>query len=269
MALPSIGGVDMGAALSAIAEQIYPLAAWVGGPDKFIPPEQTQTPGGLPWRKPGNSLSVQSLKLMEGFDELLAQPGAGDYLVVRWNGVKQNPLANWPLVETATQWRTERGLPPSPSRFSPEASDNFEYVEGTGDARKPVARKNFYDRCFVQLAAVVTKQNPGNAKDWEKVLGDLRADKEQAWDAGPTGTGGANVQSSAFLKRFALDLSTLLLGPRPTSSGLGGQWNFAMQIELGEHRKPGNAFTVGDARDATEAFRAKVVEGTMKTMGKN
>lgn len=260
MKLPTIDGIEVGPLIESLADLIFPLESWMSEADKFVPPENAVGFNGLPWRQPGRSLSVKTLHLVESFAEIYAEVAPGDGVAGRWNAIDANPFAAW-AVATATPaaWRSARNLPAIAKHFSPEASDNFEYaVANANGSADPITRKDFYDRCFAQLVSVFKLRQPIGLVEWQHILDDMKTDQGVSvigWDDATAG-----IKSSVFVRRLGMDLATALLGERPKGSRLTGMWHHAMQIELGEHRRPGNAYGVNETRTAVENVRRKSAE---------
>jgi len=238
--------------LAALADAVFPLAAWIQESDKYTPPTHQTKP--LPWRGEFQTLSVESLKCIEFFEQSLEEDDE-DKFVARFLEVAQAPLTHSALGEKMKAWRKARGLGVEDLRFAPQLSENLDFTA----AGQPVTRAEFYDSGFKQLKNVFDLRQPVGPVEWSHVAKDLLDDKDKSvtgWDAAQSG-----VRSSAFVRAFVREILVILLGGKLDFAGRSDKrWNFALAIELGEHRRPGNAYTVHDTRQTVQQFRAKLTE---------
>lgn len=229
---------ELRAILANLAAGLFPLAKWIAEPSKYTPPQSD-----LPWRQPGRSLTPTDMGVIEFFEALLKETAGDAVLLARWAEIEANPLKWTPLADV-TQWRAERGLQTSAS-FGITQSGNVP-VDGDG---KPLSRGDFYVTCWPLLVTAVNARKPADANAWEAFALELVTDRCPQW---PTP---AAVKSSTFVTQFARDLLYAMLGMR---TALTDPWEFALLIELGEHRRVGNAYTPEDVRKTVHALRSVI-----------
>ena len=238
--------------LAALADVVFPLAAWIQEPDKYTPPSHQTKP--LPWRGEFATLSVESLKCIEFFEQSLEQEHEDESFIARFLEVAQAPLSHSALGERMKAWRKARGLGVADVRFAPQLSDNIEFTA----AAQPLMRGEFYKLGFKQLKNVFDLRQPVGPVEWGHVAKDLLDDKDKSvtgWDSAQSG-----VKSAAFVRAFVREILVILLGGKLDLGRSDKRWNFALAIELGEHRRPGNAYTVHDTRQTVQQFRTKLTE---------
>jgi len=223
--------------LTSLADGLLPLAKWVGEPTKYKPAQSD-----LPWRQ-GDSLSAERMGVAEFFEKLLRETSDEEKLLARWAEINRNgpPFTPFKQVET---WRKARGLEAA-MRFGIVQSGNVA-VDGEG---KPVARASFYTKCWPLVIQAVRARNPVGPDAWEAFAKELFVDQCPQWPAT------APVKSSTFATQLARDVLYAMLGMRPPASD---PWEFALLIELGEHRRVNNAYTPEDVRKTVYTLRALI-----------
>jgi hypothetical protein len=223
-----------------LAEGLFPLARWVAEPTKYVPPQSD-----LPWRQAGQQLTPKRLGVIEFFENLLNGSAAEAELLARWAQVDAQ-LAKMTPDSDLGRWRAARKLQVPPS-FGLAQSANVP-LDGEG---KPVARADFYALCWPLLVTAVAGRQPAGPDAWEALALELFNDRCPQWPIS------AGVKSSTFATQFAKDLLYAMLDMRTPASD---PWRFALLIELGEHRRVGNAYTPEDVRKTVYALRARLSE---------
>ena len=272
MGLPA----DIKPAISMIADVILPLEEWIKEPGKFLPDEPK------PWRDPYKpKLSAENLGFLEHFDAILTREESFidsydiDEFLQRAAALVDDPLAHCPLGRTnmaarrlAWGFRADDDNP----KFAANLGDNVDYLQKKESTPKvwveyPVSRQTFYDACWKELRVVINLHKPSSNKDWQVLVSDLRLDaKDEAkktksgWDATRIGIGiGIGIESSQFIVALARDIVAYVLSHKCKAPS-GADWASAVPIELGERRRPGNAFTAKDTEDAVKRMKAKLDE---------
>jgi hypothetical protein len=246
--------------LASIADALFPLETWSNEADKHIPPEHQAKP--LPWRGERDTLSIESLKSVRCFERSLAEEHDDDALIDRFTTLVRDPLEFCPIAEMKA-WRKLRGLPEADVRFAADLGENIEHtiVDRSG-RRWPVSHRGFFQRCWVQLKNVCELRQPVGSVEWGHLVKDLLDDKDKSvtgWDAGQLG-----VKSSEFIRAFVHEMLLTLLDGKHELGRSDERWNFALPIELGEYRRPGNRYAVGDTRNSVQQFRAKLAEAARR-----
>lgn len=243
--MPALLDPSLRAVLQNLAEAIVPLSEWLAKPDKFVPPEQN-----LPWRAPGATLTTQDLKAIPFFENLLALDVGDEKIEARWRQLESAALKFNPLPDAA-QWRADRKLEPTPA-FGTAASDNVVIgLDVPQKGKQTRSRASFYDACWPLLKNAAQAANPTMPAAWKSFSENLFGDKVTDWAPSQS------PKSSEFIKQFAKDILYALLGMK---GDVAEPWIFAVLIELGEHRRVGNAYTVDDTQAAVNAFKAKLKE---------
>ena len=235
---------ELQAILPSLADAILPLTEWIRDPAKYKPPDAAT----LPWRV-SNSLTTTDLGLMPFFQKLLEADAGDERIRERWESLIGDPLQFSPLANVKT-WRAARDLE-AEARFG--AADSANVVITGGEKNKPaepMSRTSFYQAAFPLLKASVALTNPSGAPSWQSFANDLLVDKHAAWPVT------AAVKSSEFLKQFARDALYAVLGM--TNEAVAEPFRFAVLIELGEHRRVGNALSREHAAQVTDALMKKV-----------
>ena len=270
MGLPA----DIKPALSMIADVILPLEEWIKESGKFLPTEPQ--PLKMTWREEGSpALSVESLGFLEHFDAILSEENSfidsydmGKFLQ-RLETQVDDPLVHCPLNKNDKQLMSARRLAwgfradKDKPRLAANLGDNVDYIQKKGQSKVqyPVSRKDFYAACWDQLRTVIAFRNPRNSRDWQKVVAALKLDaKDEAkksksgWDADLSG-----IESSQFVVALARDIVAYVFS-HECKAPSRADWASAVPIELGERRRPGNAFAASDTNAAVALMKAKLDE---------
>lgn len=243
-----------GQALKKLAEALFPLKDW-------FPADPTkrafQPAPPLDWRPSANqqNLSINDLKVIEFLEALMNHDEDDRKLAERWRIVAKKPLAFHDALPGRKNWRKSRrledgtpALDPNNAAFGAAASANFILVE----AGEPVTRGEFYEECLGPFMAVVNKLEANLS--WVDLAAALLGDKFSAPDAVPSWPAGI-PKSSEFIKQFCKDVSYAALNFQCPAAG---RYPEAVAIELGEARRPGNAFTVFHTQLAVAALKQKL-----------
>lgn len=239
-----------------LAAALLPLDAWVKGVPSATPPRLAKAyvppnAAGLPWRAPGQSLHVKDLGVIEVLESLLAHDGADQAIENRWLDITADPL-KFNKQRHVKKWRHDRGL--GEARFRPADSDNVIIADGIPGDKHAVSRMIFYQESWTLLRGIV---QPSPPNDWTALAELLFSDKHPQW---PTAT---RPKSSEFIKVFMRDVLIALLnmtGAQPDPQRM------ALAIEVGEFRRPGNAYTIGNVQVAMDAFKKKFKEVAAKAV---
>jgi len=241
-------------ALKKLAEALFPLKEWFSA-DPTIRSFQPTLP--LDWRPYANqqNLSINDLKVVEFLEVLLDHDEDDRKLAKRWRTVAKKPLDFHNALPGRKNWRKSRrredgtpALDPNNATFGAAASGNFVLVE----AGEPVTRGEFYQKCLEPFMAVVTKL--GVQLVWVDLAAALLADKFAAPNNVPSWPTGI-PKSSEFIKQFCKDVAYAALN---FQSSAAARYPEAVAIELGEVRRPGNAFAVVSAEKAVAVLKQKL-----------
>ncbi len=224
--------------LGNLAGGLFDLATWINSPGKYKPP---LSPAETPWRAANHKFTPQDLGVIPFFEGLLLEASGEDDLFSRWAVVSTNPLQFCPL-ENASGWRANRGLT-NPPQFGIAQGANVLILDSTG---RPLSRRSFYDSCWSLLQAVVDARKQQGPVDWAALANDLITDQSPQWPS----TG--NPRSSVFIAQFVNDLLYAMLGMR---NPVDPPMQYALLVELGEHRRAGNARRPADAQQAVNNLR--------------
>ena len=232
------------AALTGLAEGLLPLQDWITSPTHtYIPPDAKD----LPWRT-GEVLTHERLRTISYVEWLVAASDADDLLLARWEHLRQDPLAYCPL-ETPRAFREGRGLSQAPRFAAVEAGNALADASG-----RQMSRRYLYDQCTpLLIAAVKQAQRREEPPTWTALATELHQGNCSEWRA----VAGA-PQSTLLTEQLLRDVLTALLNgwldvPSP--------WRYAVLIELGEYRRPGNAYLRSDVETALKAFKAALGGG--------
>lgn len=246
------------AILQPLAEAVFPVQSWT---KQKAPPKYDQlipAVASAPWRPVAAdpTLSTASFEIVR-FLEILADNDSGNVaLAPRWNAIRADATKFFQnrLGQSAAQWRAGRaGLLPDAKfgAFEPDSS-NFAFVVQAADGTlKAVSRADFYDPCWVPLAAAYQFKPPGDTASWIAFRDNLRTDQfpDSIW---PTASA---VKSSAFLRQFTIDVLRACLGQRNDAiTNPDPILQRAVLIEAGENRNRGNKYTVQQAARAVGTF---------------
>jgi len=237
--------------LESLADTLLPLHEWVTSPGKHKPPDADD----LPWRqKDGPPLNANSLEVIPFIDGVIAETSGDVDLLDRFAKIFEDPLGHSPLTDVHA-WRAARGLD-SDAAFGVIRSQNVlqDVVTST-----PFARLTFYKANLDLFKNALDAARKAGPIDWTKLTDDLWNDASPFWPLPPPGPPGPPkppwtppVKSSVFLRQFLKDVLYAVLSMRGPAPGL---LNFAVPIELGEHRRPGNKYTPKDTQAAVSAFK--------------
>jgi hypothetical protein len=230
------------AALLGLVEGLLPLQEWLSSPDKYVPPNTKE----LPWRN-GEALTHERLQTISYVEWLVAASDADDLLLARWDRIRQDPLAFCPLP-SARLFREGRGLSQSPRFASVEAGNAPADASG-----RQMSRQQLYDQCVPILIDIVEPAKKRIAAIvppvpfWTTLAQELHRGNCPEW----RGFAGA-PQSTLLTEQVLRDALTALLNgwldsPPP--------WRYAVLIELGEYRRPGNAYTRDDVKGSLQHFK--------------
>lgn len=231
-------------ALTGLAEGLLPLQTWVTSEThKYVPPNAKD----LPWRV-GEILTHERLQVIAYVEWLIAASDADDLLLARWDQIRQDPLAYCPLPSPRA-FREGRGLSQAP-RFATVESGNA-LADASG---RQMSRRYLYDQCAPILSATVTEAQkrlgtatPPPSPFWTTLAQELHRGNCPEW----RGVAGA-PQSTLLTEQVLRDVLTALLNgwldvPSP--------WKYAVLIELGEFRRPGNSYTRSAVETALQNFK--------------
>jgi hypothetical protein len=230
--------------LTGLAEGLLPLQDWVTSEShRYVPPNATD----LPWRA-GEILTHERLQTIAYVEWLVAASDADDLLLARWDHIRQDPLAYCPLPSPRA-FREGRGLSQAP-RFATVESGNA-LADASG---RQMSRRFLYDQCTPILIETVKeaqkrlgKATPPPSPFWSTLAQELHRGNCPEW----RGIAGA-PQSTLLTEQLLRDVLTALLNgwldvPPP--------WRYAVLIELGEFRRPGNAYARSDVESALQSFK--------------
>jgi hypothetical protein len=236
-------------ALLGLAEGLLPMQEWLQDPRKYVPPNAAE----LPWRN-GEALTHERLQTIEYVEWLIAASDADDLLLARWDSIKLNPLAYCPLP-SAREFREGRGLSQAPRFATVEAGNALADASG-----RQMSRQQLYNQCSPILIAAVNKAQrrlgpatPPPSQFWTTLAQELHRGNCPEW----RDVAGA-PQSTLLTEQLLRDVLTALLNgwlsvPPP--------WRYAVLIELGEFRRPGNDYSRGDVQSALDDFTAALGQG--------
>jgi hypothetical protein len=243
--------------LPALAEAVFPVQVWTKQKpppkyDQFIP-----RIGSVPWRPVAAdpTLSTANFEIVRFLEILADNDGVNVALAPRWNAIAADPTRYFQNHSgmSAAEWRHERGVDAKAKfgAFEPDSS-NFAFVTRLADGTlKAVSRVEFYDPCWVPLAAAFQFKPPGDAAGWIAFRDNLRTDQfpDTVWPKSSI------VKSSAFIRQFTLDVLRACLGQRNDAMTAADPiLQRAVVIEAGENRSRGNAYTEQQAAQAVAAF---------------
>lgn len=229
--------------LEKLAEGLFPLAEWID--DKIV--HSGYLPAGhLPWRMAGQKLTPAMLGIIPFFEELLSKSTEDAPLAIRWCELATSDPVGASPISGLDEWRQRHpGL--QPATFGIAESDNVLL-----DANmQPTWRAEFYRPYWPLLKTTIHAADPQTPEDWQVLAAELFAGTAEHWPV-------AKPSSDIFVQRLARDLLYAMLSMRNPAPD---PWRLALLIELGEHRRVGNAFTPADAERFVGAFMAKLPGG--------
>lgn len=239
------------AILTELGDALLPLNKWIEERKKdpnigfhYEPPNKD-----APWRKAGEDLSMSKLGVIEFLEDLLRDAESASPLVNLWNARRRDPLAVSPHTDPKG-WREARGLAPEPQFGIFDARNNW---PGTGvmfDADgNGLSRKAFYARYFPLLKGSLS-QYIGQPKDtWVHVASDLAFDSFGGWPS-------SDMKSSDLIRALRVDLLFALMGM--TNPHAQPEYRDALLVELGEHRRRGDAHTRDTIKKARDHFAGRI-----------
>ncbi len=244
--------------LEKLGDALFPVDKWIAtrkkDADKAKVPYCIPFLEPTPWRDECNpKLSMKTMRTMDFVETLLESPESSDQLVDRWNYLVKNPLKHSPH-DDPDKWRRDRGLA-SEARFGIfEARNNWpadgSVFDGEGNA---VSRKTFYESYMPVLQSLSEILNE-DQEHWEGVAEMLVNDNYGDWPS-------KDLKSSVFIKQYRRDLIVAMMGMQDQSPvEETARYQRALLIELGEHRRVGDAHTRKKISEATAKF-AKMLNG--------
>jgi hypothetical protein len=229
--------------LIGLSEGLLPLQAWIASPEHtYLPPNAHE----LPWRN-GEPLTHERLQTITYVEWLVAASDADDLLLARWDEIRRNPFAYCPLPAPRA-YRERRDLSQAP-RFATVESGNA-LADASG---RQMSRRHLYRQCLPLLTVTFVEAQkrlgtPGaNRAFWTTLATELHRGNCPEW----RGIAGA-PQSTLLTEQLLRDVLTALLNGW---LDVAPPWRYAVLIELGEYRRPGNAYTRGDVEVALEALK--------------
>lgn len=242
--------------LRKLARGVLPLQDWIQSKRNRYKPEDNpswlesvldyRNPRSVPWRN--TSIDTDDLGAIEHLLETLRAPDDLPARHRRWAEIQAEPLRFSP-VRDATHWRRDRGLDAQPV-FDPFLAGN-EIVWGNG---APLDRRIFYRDFADTLLRICGDLELERADRARQTAEELWQDKFAEWPA-------ASPKSSLCLAQFARDLLAAVMGMRNRSPRTDSPlWKYAVLIELGEHRRAGNAHTPLIAHKTVELFDHRLRE---------
>ncbi|MFP3790857.1 hypothetical protein [Bacillus subtilis] len=218
-----------------IADILVPLQKWIEN-KSFNP--QKFTNDTLPWRL-GESINFEVLRLTEFMESFLRQSSYEQSLYDRWMILKRNPF-QFHSYNKLNNWRNERGLYLT-AEFGGLESRNL--LADQNDS--PIVRIIFYEECLIHLMNAYEKQQPQTKGDWEQFVDFMWKETHPSW--GPT----IKPSSRSFLIQYTRDILHCAMNMRNNAPP---PWSTALLIELGEHRRVGNHYTVEHTAKAVTQF---------------
>jgi hypothetical protein len=229
--------------LRSLAHALLPLEQWIRsrkpppGGDDYEPPNADE----LPWRRDGQTLSINRLGAVEFIEGLIRESNGDVLLVKRWAALQADPLRYCP-IENAGEWRASRGL----------VAPSFGVVQSQNvlldDRGIQIARAEFYASYLPQLVIAAAQRQPGDDAAWQRFALDLFSDNCKEWPA--------TARSSRFMLQFLRDLLYAILGVR---NPVPEPWRSAVLTEIGELRRPGNVYSRQDVEGGLDDFK-KVID---------
>lgn len=244
--------------LRKLARGVLPLQDWIQSKLNRYKPEDNpswlepvldyQHPQSVPWRN--TSISVDDLGAIEHLMESLRAPDDAPARHRRWKKIQADPLRCSPIREAA-HWRRDRGLNEHPE-FAPFLAGNELFVA----AEDPLYRPQFYREFANLLLHVCMNLDLGIAAIAKKTAEELWQDQFSNWPS-------TARKSSLFMAQFARDLLAAVMGMQNRSPRRDSPlWKYAVLIELGEHRRTGNAHAPQIVQETVDLFDRRLRELT-------
>ena len=228
--------------LENLAGGLFPLDSWIK--NKTFKPAEAD----LPWRTGGGPLTPKAIGIMPFFDALLRESAGDAHLIARWHQLMGAPLVFSPLADMQ-EWRTRRGLETEAVFGALESENVLTDFEG-----KPISRASFYGAYFPLLRQAVKAASAQGPIDWAVFAENLFKDEKDVLN--PVWPSGQPRRSSNLMKQFSRDMLYAMMGMRNPAPE---PFKFGLLIELGEHRRVGNSYTLEDTKKAVEEFK-KILE---------
>ena len=231
--------------LENLASGLFPLDAWINA-KTFTP-----TANDLPWRGGGESLTPKRIGAIQFFEALVRETSADALLIERWHQLIAEPFS-FSTRADMEQWRAIRGLEPKAEFGALESENVLTDFEG-----KPISRASFYAAYFPLLRLAVKAAAAQGPIQWDVLAINLFKDEKDV--PNPVWPKGQPRRSSNFIKQFCRDLLYAMMGmrnPAPTP------FNYALLIELGEHRRVGNSYTPKDPQKAVKELKEVIAKVT-------
>lgn len=244
------------AILRQLGDALFPLTEWIeerksGSSFPYVP-----STGSTPWRKKGApALSMANLGVIEFLESLLRDGESATTLIDLWNARRREPLALSPH-DDPQGWRKARGLDPEP-RFGIFDSKNNWPAEGViqDAAGNGLSRTAFYEGYFPLLRGSLYQYLGQPKQQWARLSKDLAEDSFAGWPS-------QEMKSSDFIHQFRIDLLFAMMGmTNPhVPNGIPPEYRDALLVELGEHRRVGDAQTRKTIEATTERFAKAIVK---------
>lgn len=239
------------AILRELGDALFPLTEWIeerksGSSFPYEPPI-----GDAPWRKKNRTaLSMESLGLIEFFESLLRDGESTTTLIDLWNSRRCDPLALSPHSDPQG-WRAARGLAPEPRFGIFEAKNNWPAAGVLfGAAGNGLSRTAFYKGYFPLLRNSLYPYLD-HPEDWTRLSKDLAEDSFAGWPS-------QDMKSSVFIRQFRIDLLLAMMGM--TNLYAPSEYRDALLVELGEHRRVGDAHARAAIKIATNRFAKAITK---------
>lgn len=226
---------DQAEILLHIADILVPLQKWIEN-KPYNPEEHTNDT--LPWRQ-GQPINFKALRLIEFMRSFLRQSSYEQLQFDRWVLLKEDPF-QFHSFNKSNRWRNERGLD-STAEFGGLESRNL--LADQDDV--PIVRMTFYGKCLAYLMYAYEKDQPQTQEDWEQFVQSMWEGIHPSW--------GSTIKPSSrsFLIQYTRDILNCAMDMRNNAPP---PWTTALLIELGEHRRVGNHYTVEHTAKAVTQF---------------
>jgi hypothetical protein len=231
--------------LENLASGLFPLDAWIKG--KTFKPAVND----LPWRSGGEPLSPKAIGVMSFFEALLRETSGDALLIGRWHQLIAEPFL-FSARADMEQWRAIRGLEAKAEFGALESENVLSDFEG-----KPISRAGFYAAYFPLLRLAVKAAAAQGPIQWDLFAANLFKDEKDI--PNPVWPKGQPRRSSNFIKQFSKDLLYATMGMRNAAPA---PFNYALLIELGEHRRVGNSYTPKDPQRAVKELKEVIAKVT-------
>lgn len=242
--------------LKQLARGVLPIQDWIGNKLARYRPEDNpswleptlgfQHPLSVPWRS--NVLSTDDLGVVEHLVETLRAPDNTSARHHRWRMLLANPLRDCPIPAPA-QWRSDRGMRTNPQFGIFESGNEF-----MAQNNQFLDRVTFYRDFLSELRRVFADVKWDDPAEARKAADALWQDRHPNWPP-------QIPKSSDYIRQFARDLLIAVMGMRNRSPHEDSPlWKYAVLIELGEHRRAGNAYTPEQVEQTVKLFHDRLQE---------